>query len=109
MSLSPFKDEVRKLLGWIACAPIPLTTHEIQQALTIEMNDTRGKVRLLANLEVIKICRPIVEFADNYVQFVHFTVKEYVQADFSRLSSNEDLDTSQALELQDTSICRNPR
>ena len=107
MLLSPSKEEARKLLGWIACSPIPLTMHEIQQALTIEVNDTEGKARLLANLEAIKICRPIVEVADNYVQFVHFTVKEYVQTDHSRLSSNEDTDTSQALELQGTSIRRN--
>ena len=77
-SLSPsvLKDKARKLLGWIGCSPMPLMIQEMEQALTVSPDDMEGNVRVLANLDIKKICGPIVEVVDDYVQFVHFTVKE---------------------------------
>ncbi|KAI0379623.1 NACHT domain protein [Hypomontagnella monticulosa] len=72
------KEKARKILGWIACSPKPLTVQEIQQALTIIPNDKEGKARVIGNLLLVKICGPILEIVDDYVQFVHFTVKEYI-------------------------------
>ena len=72
------RDKARRLLGWIACSPIPMTKQEIQYALAVKLDDDEGKVRLIADIKVNKLCGPIVEMVDGYVQFVHFTVKEWV-------------------------------
>ncbi|KAF4335307.1 Nacht domain protein [Fusarium beomiforme] len=52
------KNIARLILGWVGCAPSPMTLREIEQALIV--------------------CGPIVEVVNGYVQFVHFTVKEYM-------------------------------
>ena len=70
------RDKARKLLGWIGCSPTPLTIYEIEQALTISLDDFEGNKRILANLNIVKMCGPIIEVVDEYVQFVHFTVNE---------------------------------
>jgi hypothetical protein len=70
------KEKTRKLLGWIACSPTPLTVRELQYGLSIKADDSEGRIRRLADLNVEKLCGPIVEVVDDYVQFVHFTVKE---------------------------------
>ena len=77
-SLNPpaLKEKARKLLGWIGCSPTPLTIQEMEQALTVSLDDIEGSARVLANLNIIKVCGPIVEVVEDYVQFVHFTVKE---------------------------------
>lgn len=72
------KEKARKLLGWIACSPTPLTIQEVQCALSVKIDDRDGKTRRLVDLNVGKICGPIVEVVEDYVQFVHFTVKESV-------------------------------
>jgi hypothetical protein len=77
-SLNPpaLKEKARKLLGWIGCSPTPLTIQEMEQALTVSLDDIEGSARVLSNLNIIKVCGPIVEVVEDYVQFVHFTVKE---------------------------------
>ena len=77
-SLNPpaLKEKARKLLGWVGCSPTPLTIQEMEQALTVSLDDIEGNARVLANLNIIKVCGPIVEVVEDYVQFVHFTVKE---------------------------------
>ncbi|KAK3378716.1 NACHT domain protein [Lasiosphaeria ovina] len=80
-SLDPYaKTKACKILGWIACAPTPLTLREIQHALTIRTEDREGKLPLQINLQLDKVCGPIVEVVDDCVQFVHFTVKEYISS-----------------------------
>lgn len=77
-SLNPptLRDKARKLLGWIGCTQVPLTIQEIEQALIIRADDLEGNARVLASLNIVKICGPIIEVVDGYVQLVHFTVKE---------------------------------
>jgi hypothetical protein len=72
------REKARKILGWVGCTPASLTIQEIEQALTISPNDMQGNLKVLASLNIVKICGPIVEIIDDYVQFVHFTVKELV-------------------------------
>lgn len=70
------RNKARKLLGWIGSSLTPLTIQEIEQALTIRMDDADGDGRVIARLNPVQICGPILEVVDDYVQFVHFTVKE---------------------------------
>ncbi|KAF6815604.1 NACHT domain protein [Colletotrichum sojae] len=72
------KDKARRILGWICCAPSPLTRREIEHALLIDPEDTDGEARVVSVLDVFRVCGPILEVVDDYVQFVHFTAKEYI-------------------------------
>ena len=57
-----------------------MTVQEIRQALAIKPEDREGKVRLLGDNRIYDICAPIVEETGEYLQFVHFTVKELVHS-----------------------------
>ena len=71
----PLKEKVRKILGWVGCTPVPLKIQEIEQALVVSREGLKGYA-VIAFLNMPRICGPIVEVVDDYVQFVHFTVKE---------------------------------
>ncbi|KAH7150359.1 hypothetical protein B0J13DRAFT_549979 [Dactylonectria estremocensis] len=71
----------RKILGWIGCAPIPLTALEMEQALSIDPSPDREPSelpQLVTNVSFVKMCGPIIEVVDEKLQFVHFTVHEYI-------------------------------
>ncbi|PMD44746.1 hypothetical protein L207DRAFT_552817 [Hyaloscypha variabilis F] len=72
------RDKARKLLGWVGSSPTPLSIYEIEQALNIKMDDIKGNVRVIARLNPVRVCGPILEVVDDYVEFVHFTAKEYI-------------------------------
>ncbi|ETS84159.1 hypothetical protein PFICI_02184 [Pestalotiopsis fici W106-1] len=72
------REKARNLLGWIACSPVAMRVQEIQQALSINLADRDGYSQPFGRLDVRRLCGPIVDVADDYVQFVHFTVKEYL-------------------------------
>ena len=69
---------MRTILGSVGCAPTPLTIPEIEQALVVNRGGVAGDGKVIASLNLPRICGPIVEVVDEYVQFVHFTVKECV-------------------------------
>ncbi|KAK2612783.1 hypothetical protein QQS21_001235 [Conoideocrella luteorostrata] len=73
------KKKCRSLLGWISCSPTPMTIQELEQALVVSSNPDDG-FRVSSSLNVVRLCGPIVEVVDNYVQFVHFTVQEYINS-----------------------------
>jgi len=77
-SLNPpqLRDKARKLIGWVGSSPKSLSIQEIEQALTIRMDDFDGDVRVIAKLNPVQVCGPILEVVDDYVQFVHFTARE---------------------------------
>lgn len=63
------------ILGWIGSSPIPMTVHEMEQALLVDPDSSAAPV-VVANVNFLRICGPIVEVVDESLQFVHFTVKE---------------------------------
>ncbi|KAM7189880.1 hypothetical protein V8F33_009789 [Rhypophila sp. PSN 637] len=73
------RTKARLLLGFIGCSPVPLTVYELDQLLTIDLYEGLEKSTNpnICSLNPIVLCGPIVEIADEYVQFVHFTVQEY--------------------------------
>ncbi|KAH7009779.1 NACHT domain protein [Ilyonectria destructans] len=78
-SLKPARaDKARKLLGWVGSSPCPMTKQEMEAALTIRMDDSDGCRGVIAETTAMKDCGPLLEVIDDYVQFVHFTVKEYI-------------------------------
>lgn len=70
------RNKTRKILGWIGSSPTPLTIHELEQALLVDVENLHSSVRVSSSLNVVELCGPIVEVVDEYVHFVHFTVKE---------------------------------
>src|SRR6266496_827305 len=73
---STLRDRARKLLGWTGCSQREFTRYEIEQALLIVPG--RECPQVDAPLDILKLCGPIIEVVNEKVQFVHFTVKEYV-------------------------------
>lgn len=59
-----------------------MTIQELEQALLVTGENEESSVRISSSLNVVKLCGPIVEVIDDYVQFVHFTVKEYAASQF---------------------------
>lgn len=71
------KTKCRSLLGWVSCTPTPLTIQELEQVLVVSGSDG-STCRVSSPSPIIQLCRPIIEVVDDYVKFVHFTVKEYI-------------------------------
>ena len=70
------REKARKILGWIGCSPRLLTIQELEQALVIKIGDPESQPLVRSSISIVKLCGPIVEIEDGYVNFVHFTVKE---------------------------------
>lgn len=56
-----------------------MTLKEIEQALLVDPGNPLKQPRVQAMVDVVRVCGPIVDVVDGYVQFVHFTVREYVK------------------------------
>ncbi|KAI1122695.1 hypothetical protein F5Y10DRAFT_281496 [Nemania abortiva] len=71
------RRKARTILGWIGCSPTPMTVHEMEQALLVDI-DSKVAPSIRAPMRFVQICGPIVEVVGESPQFVHFTVKEYI-------------------------------
>ncbi|KAK5267403.1 hypothetical protein LTR96_007436 [Exophiala xenobiotica] len=71
------KEKALKIIKWVGCAPSPMTTTELGQALLVRHPDEEAVTKSLP-MDFPRLCGPIVEVVDEYVQFVHFTVREYI-------------------------------
>ncbi|OJJ99037.1 hypothetical protein ASPACDRAFT_79712 [Aspergillus aculeatus ATCC 16872] len=96
--LSPRKrDQCRKILGWLGTAPIPLTTWEMEQALSVEIDDVEGtpcdqtSSQDFLSVDFVQLCGPIIEVADEKLQFVHFTAVVYIFSDRVPFFINQDV------------------
>ncbi|WKT45256.1 NACHT nucleoside triphosphatase [Fusarium oxysporum f. sp. vasinfectum] len=90
------KKLARLILGWVGCAPSPMTLKEIEQALIVDREHPSKQPRVQAEIDPIHVCGPIVDVVDGYVQFVHFTVREYI---FGAEIENSILLSDMALDL----------
>ncbi|KAF4495971.1 nacht domain [Fusarium agapanthi] len=93
------QKQCKKILSWIACSPVQITRHEMEQALIIQVDQKRvPPVR--STLNTLPLCGPLVEVEDECLKFVHFTVKEYLL----RNQNNKLLDEGEAL-LEISTTC----
>ncbi|KAH6964634.1 hypothetical protein DER45DRAFT_610955 [Fusarium avenaceum] len=90
------RNLARSILGWVGCAPSPMTLKEIEQTLLVDPDCPSKLPRVQATVNVVQICGPIVDVVDGYVQFVHFTVREYI---FSTKIQNSIILSDMALDL----------
>ncbi|KAH7253331.1 hypothetical protein B0J15DRAFT_447743 [Fusarium solani] len=89
------RAKCRKILGWIGSAPVPLTALEMEQALSIDPNpeeELSEPPQLVTNVSFVQMCGPIIEVVDEKLQFVHFTVHEYIFS--SDIRNHIDIDSS---------------
>ncbi|KAL2130331.1 hypothetical protein VTI74DRAFT_6582 [Chaetomium olivicolor] len=86
ISRSPpaLRRKANLILGWIGCAPVPMTRHEMDQALLVDSTSNPAP-SVIASTNFVRICGPIIEVIDESLRFVHFTAKEYI---FSRQVSD---------------------
>ncbi len=70
--------QARQTLQWVGCAISPLTRKELDFALAIRPGDTTVIADRKSLQDVVQLCGPVIEFVDDFVVFVHFTVKEQV-------------------------------
>ncbi|KAK0710004.1 hypothetical protein B0T26DRAFT_861233 [Lasiosphaeria miniovina] len=74
--------EARKIFGWLAGAKRPLKWHELQAALSIEVDDVgRGALDYRHNrlrLEIREICGSLVQVLQNRIEFIHSTTRSYI-------------------------------
>ncbi|RYC87009.1 hypothetical protein BFJ63_vAg10141 [Fusarium oxysporum f. sp. narcissi] len=90
------RNLARSILGWVGCAPSPMTLKEIEQTLLVDPDCPFKLPRVQARVNVVQICGPIIDIVDGYVQFVHFTVREYI---FSTKIQNSITLSEMALDL----------
>ncbi|KAL5597284.1 hypothetical protein FOBRF1_011077 [Fusarium oxysporum] len=93
------QKQCKKILSWIACSPVQITRHEMEQALIIQV-DQRRVPPVRSTLNTLPLCGPLVEVEDEHLKFVHFTVKEYLL----RHQKNNFLDEGEAL-LEISTTC----
>ncbi|KAF7118883.1 hypothetical protein CNMCM5793_008519 [Aspergillus hiratsukae] len=72
------REKARRILTWVGSSPTPLTVQEIEQALTVKPGSHELEKKVFASPNFYRLCGPIIEIVDGYVQFVHFTVKKYL-------------------------------
>jgi hypothetical protein len=68
------KRKAGQILGWIGCASMPMTRREMEQALLVD-SDTKAP-SVIASVNFVRICGPVIEIVNEGPRFVHFTVKE---------------------------------
>ncbi|KAF5532216.1 NACHT domain-containing protein [Fusarium mexicanum] len=105
-TIEEIRDELRALpndlegalLGWIGCAPLAMTVPEMEQALAVKFH-TRGNVKhvptIVNKFNFIKMCGPIIEVVEEKLQFVHFTVHEYLFSSTVTDSIDKDFSTKE--------------
>ena len=77
------RDNIRKLLGWLACARRPLKWHEIQGAITVNLNEGVISAKQQFHEDCKDLCLSLVEItSDQTVTLVHSTTKPYAITSF---------------------------
>jgi hypothetical protein len=72
----------RRILGWITYAKEPLTTKQLQQALTITTGSTKSDEDAEIHEQIlISTCLGIVtiDSKSNVIRLVHYTTQEYIE------------------------------
>ena len=67
-----------RTLEWIACSKVRLRKQEVIQALTVSEGDRSIDHRKRPVRDLAYYCGPIIEFQGDFIQFVHFTAKDYL-------------------------------
>ena len=75
-----FKDLANKVLSWITCAKRQITTTELQQALAVEVGETKlDEGNFYEIQDMVSVCAGLVtvDKESDIIRLVHFTTQEY--------------------------------
>ena len=75
------RHQAKRVLGWVGCSRIPIRQREIEAALSIRQGDRTIDKERKVFLNVSRLCGPVLEIQNGFVQFVHFTAKQYVDSE----------------------------
>ncbi|OPB40202.1 ankyrin repeat protein [Trichoderma guizhouense] len=79
---SDSKELAWLVLSWITCAKCPLTTKELQHALTVEIGKTELDEENLVEIEdMVSVCAGLVTIDEEskIIRLVHYTTQEYFE------------------------------
>ncbi|KAJ5511354.1 hypothetical protein N7453_003457 [Penicillium expansum] len=77
-----FQDLAKKTLSWITCAKRPLTTSELQHALSVKDGDTQLHRDGFEKIDrLISVCMGMVTVDEesNIIRSAHYTTQEYLE------------------------------
>jgi hypothetical protein len=70
------KEKARTIIGWVGVSVSPITIHELEQALIVQSQGINGTAVVKSRFPIHRVCGPIIEVVNGYLQFVHFTVQQ---------------------------------
>ncbi|KAF2108444.1 hypothetical protein BDV96DRAFT_636736 [Lophiotrema nucula] len=80
----PNRDKALQILQWVAFARRPVRSCEILNAIAFTTDRSTINQDTMLSKAVLKLCSPLIEqHADGVIQFVHFTVREFLVASTS--------------------------
>jgi len=72
------RKQAEQLLTLVFCSLVPLSKNELQLAVFVGQGGAPSLGLKGLFLNILQRCGPIIEEVDGYIQFVHFSVQEYV-------------------------------
>ena len=76
------EELAKQVLSWITCAKRPLTTSELQHALTVEVGEFTLDEENLSQIEdMVSVCAGLVavDKESNIIRLVYYTTREYFE------------------------------
>ena len=77
-----YKRLANQVLSWIVCAKRPLTTHELQHALAVEVGESELNDSKIPDIEdMVTVCAGLVTVDEEsgIIRLVHYTTQEYFE------------------------------
>jgi hypothetical protein len=93
--LADQKDLAKQVLSWITYAKRPLTTEELQHALTVEVGEAEmDEENILSIEDMISVCAGsvTVDTGSRIIRLVHYTTQEYFERTQKRWFLNAEAD-----------------
>ena len=91
------RELAKQVLSWIACAKRPLSTAELQHALSVELGDSTLRVDGLLQIDdMVAVCAGLVTIDEesNIIRLVHYTTQEYFQQTITQWFPDAEKDIS---------------
>ncbi|KAI0449366.1 hypothetical protein F5B21DRAFT_494476 [Xylaria acuta] len=90
-------DLAKRVLSWITFAKRPLTTKELQHALSVEIGTSHLDQENLLRVNMVSMCAGLVTIdkESNIIRLVHYTTQQYFEKSFERWFYNPHLDITE--------------
>ncbi|KAF2138225.1 uncharacterized protein K452DRAFT_90147 [Aplosporella prunicola CBS 121167] len=72
------RREAKQILEWVGCSLSPVSENEIKLALLVSRGGDLSKGPRGIFTNIFQRCGPIIETVNGFIQFVHFSAREYL-------------------------------